>query len=345
MARNAFRNFSTYKIDPLTEIRNAGIITNGEVFYVSSESDSDHRERTDELGQAVVKTSLQAAIDVTETDQNDYVLVVPTDGGTVRAIGTAVDFNKNRIHVLGIGAKPAPQGNGGLTFRGYVAASGIDTELAFVTGAGVEIGGLKFLGTSGTADGGTITAYLRVGTATSGTPHDLWVHDVHVENTQAAAAGGTAPIVQIQGDVATGIQGLLFERSWFGNWNWAPTQVLSMSGTAGPTRAEFRDSTFVMDAQATTDRFVGYGTGVTEYGIFEGCKFINVEAGTAPAMGIAGALLVDNPVMAVDCSFFNTTGFGSDTEFLVVPTQAGTAGAGLHNPRIGIIGTSPIVAA
>ena len=345
MSKNPFRDFNTYKIDPLTEIRNAGIVTNGEVYYVSSESDSDHRERTDELGNAIVKTSLQAAIDVTETDQNDYVLVIPTDGGTVRNLGTAVDLNKNRIHVLGIGSKPAPMGYNGLTFRGYVAATGIDTELVFATGAGVELGGLKFLGTSGTADGGTVTGYLRVGTASSGTPHDLWVHDVHVENTQAAAAGGTAPILVISGNVAGGIQGLTFERSWFGNWNWAPTNLVTMTGTAGPTRAMFKDTTFVMDAQATTDRFVDYGTGVTEYGIFEGCKFINVEAGTAPAMGIAGALLVDNPVMAIDCTFINTTGFGSDTEFLVVPTQAGTAGAGLHNPRIGIIGTSPIVAA
>jgi len=46
--RDPFRNFNQYKIDPLSEIRNAGIVTNGSVFWVSSVNDSDHRVRTDD---------------------------------------------------------------------------------------------------------------------------------------------------------------------------------------------------------------------------------------------------------------------------------------------------------
>src|SRR3990167_3481025 len=205
--RDSFRNFNQYKIDPLSEIRNAGIVTNGDVHWVSSTLDSDHTARTDALGRKEVRGSLQSAIDEVVSDQNDYVLVIPTDGGTVRTLGTAVDVNEDRVHILGVGAKPAPMSYNGLTFQGYVAANGIDTELLNITGAGVEIGGLKFLGTSGTAAGGTITALMRIGTAASGTPHDLWMHDVHIENTQAAAAGGTPFTVQYVGDVATGITG------------------------------------------------------------------------------------------------------------------------------------------
>ena len=343
--KDPFRNFNVYKIDPLTEIRNAGIVTNGDVYWVSSTTDADHRERTDELGQSVVKTSIQAAINATETDQNDYVLVIPTDGGTVRVLGTAIDVNKDRVHILGVGYKPAPMGYNGLTYRGYVAATGIDTELVSVTGAGVEIGGLKFLGTSGTAAGGTITAYLRIGTAASGTPDDLWIHDVHVENTQAAAAGGTSPIVEISGDVAVGITGLRFDRCWFGDFSWAPTQVVTMSGTAGPTRTVFEDCTFVTDAQATTDSFISMGTGQTEYAMFKNCDFINVEAGTLPASVVVGALLVDNPVLMINCRAANVSAIGTDTELLAMPIQSGTAGVGMHNPGIGIIGTAPIVVA
>lgn len=327
-AQNPFRNLNTYKIDPLSEIRNAGIITNGDVYWVSSVSDSAHTTRRNDLGRAVVKETVQQAIDAAKNDNNDYVLVIPTDSGTVRDLGTAIDVNKRRIHLLGVGDRPAPAANNGLTFRGYVAASGIDTELINITSADVEIGGLNFVGTSGTAAGGTITAYMRIGTASSGTPHNLWVHDVRVENTQAAAAGGTAPLVVISGDVATGIVGMRFDRSWIGNWNWAPTPLIDFgAGTAGPKRTEFNDCTFVIDAQATTDSFITLGTGVTEYTLFRNCDFINVEAGTLPASALTGAVLVDNPVLLRYNTYVNVTQAGTDTEVFKAPVASGTSAA------------------
>lgn len=345
MSRDPFRNLNQYKIDPLSEIRNAGIITNGDVYWVSSSSDSKHRDRTDLLGRGVVKTSLQAGIDAAKNDNNDYVLVIPTDSGTVRSLSEGVNVNKRRVHILGVGNKPTPMGYDGLTFEGFATTSTVDTELVNITSAGVEIGGLKFLGTSGTSANGTITAYMRIGTASTGTPHDLWIHDVHVENTQAAAAGGTAPLVSISGNVAGGIKGITIEDSWIGNWNWAPSAVLVTAGTAGPTRMTLKRNTFVIDAQATTDDFIVLGTGATEFTLLEGNRYINVEAGTAPASAITGALLVDNPVFSVDERAINVTAIGTDTELLVSPIQAGTAGAGMHNPGIGIVGTAPIPAA
>ena len=344
---NPFRNFDVYKIDPLTEIRGAGIVTNGQVYWVSSESDSDHRQRTNDLGNTYVKTTLQAGIDATETNVNDYVLVVPTDGGTVRPLTAGVDVNKNRVHILGVGSRPAPTGYGGLTFRGYVVATSSDTELVNVTGAGVELGGMRFLGTSGTAATGTITRLMNVGTGSTGTAHDLWVHDMTLESSAASALGaGSAPAVIFTGDVATGILNPRFDRCWMGNFNWAPTGIVDLGlGTAGPVRAEFNDCTFVLDAQATTDRFVIAGTAVSEYSLFQGCRFINVEAATAPASAFTGPILVDNPVLVLDSYGLNVTAFGTDSELFVAPIQAGTAGAGLHNPGIAIIGTAPITAA
>lgn len=331
------------KIDPLSEIRNAGIVTNGSVFWVKQTDDPDYTTFQDQVGAANVRNSLQAGIDLVRSDTNDYVLVVPHTGGTALTLGTAVDINEDRVHVLGVGYKPSPMAYDGLTFRGYVAADGIDTELVNVTGAGVELGGLKFLGTSGTADGGTITALMRIGTAASGTPHDFWAHDLHVENTQAAAANGTAFIVNVTGDVAGGIQGIRFDKCWLGNWNWAPAAVVNQGGTAGPTRAQFHDCTFVVDAQATTDDFVVIGTGVTEYQLYKNCDFINVEAGTAPASVFTGAVLVDNPVLLRNCSYVNVTQAGTDTEVFKSPAYSGTAAA---ITDVGIaIGTAAIVPA
>ena len=327
MSKDPFRNFNTYKIDPLTEIRNAGIVTSGDVYWVSSVSDANHTTRRNDLGRAVVKETVQAAIDASRDDHNDYIMVIPTDGGTVRPLGTAIDVNKERVHILGVGYKPVPMAYNGLTFEGYAVTSGVDTELINVVSAGVELGGLKFLGTSGTHANGTITALMRVGTAAAGTPHDLWVHDVQVENTQAAAANGTAFIVNITGDVATGINGIRFDRAWLGNWAWAPAAVVQMGGTAGPTRTAFHDTTFVIDAQATTDDFVVLGTGQTEYAIFKNCDFINVAAGTAPASALTGAVLVDNPVLMRNCSYINVTQAGTDTEVFKAPAYSGTAAA------------------
>ena len=333
------------KIDPLSEIRNSGIVTNGSVFWVKQTDDPDYTTFQDQVGASALRNTLQAGVDQVRSDTNDYVLVAPHTGGTALTLGTAVDVNEDRVHILGLGYKPVPQTYNGLTFQGYVVATGNDTELVMVTGAGVEIGGLKFLGTSGTDATGTITTTFRAGTASTGTAHDLYLHDLQIENNNAAAGGGTAPIFEVTGDVGGGIQGLRVDRCWIGNWSWAPTPIVNFTGTAGPTRAEFRDCTFVTDAQATTDRFITLGTGVTEYTIIDNCSFINVEAGTAPASAIVGALLVDNPVIVRNCYGGNITAIGTDTELLATPIQSGTAGAGMRNPGIGIIGTAGIVAA
>lgn len=345
--KDPFRNFNTYKIDPLSEIRNAGIVTNGSVYWVSSVSDSLHTSRRNDMGRADVKETLQQAIDAVRSDNNDYVLVVPTDGGTARKLGTAVDINEDRVHVLGLSSAPAPYAYDGLTFEGYVVANGVDTELVAVSGAAVELGNLKFLGTSGTHANGTITSHLLIGTASTGTPHNFWAHDLHVENTQAAADNGTADIVKVVGAVAaTGIKGLRFDRCWLGNRYWAPAAVVTMAGgTAGPSRSEFHDCKFVIDAQATSDKIIVLGTGETEYTLFENCQFINVEAGTLLASAITGAVLVDNPVLLSNSHGLNITAMGTDTEVFASPQQAGTSGAGVHNSGLYLVGTSGVVAA
>lgn len=338
-----FRNFNTYKIDPLTEIRNAGIVTNGSVFWVSSTADSAHTTRTNNFGNNAVQTTLQGAIDASVSDRNDYIMVIPTDGGTVRALGTAVDVNEDRLHILGIGYKPSPMAYNGLTFNGYVATAQ-DSELVNVTGAGVELGGLRFLGTSAVGTGGTMTSMMRVGTAASGTPHDFWMHDVHIESNVAAADNGTAVIVDFVGDVGGGITGVSFDRCWLGNWGWAPEQVIDLGGgTAGPTRFEARDCTFVIDAQVVGDDFVRNGTGLTEYAIFKNCDFINVEAGTALTSAFTGAVLVDNPLILRNNSYLNVSQAGTDTEAYKSPAFSGTnpgiADTGIY---IGTAAISPV---
>ncbi len=330
MPKDPFRNFNVYKIDPITEIRNAGIVTNGKVFWVSSTADSDHRSRIDDLGASEVKVSLQSAVDAAVSDRNDYIMVIPTDGGTARRLGTALDVNEDRLHIIGVGYKNGGHTYNGLTFDGFTTASpsGNDTEMVYVSGAGVEIGGIKFLGTSGTAATGTVTATFRAGTAASGTPDDLWLHDVTIEsNVTTSALGGTAPIFEVTGDVATGIRGLRLDRCWLGNINIAPTPIVNLSGTAGPSRAEFHDCVFVEDAQAVGNAFVTGGTGNIEYMLFNGCHFINVESGTLNASVYSGAAGADTPVLFRNCSAVNVTQLGTGLSMYKSPVASGTSAA------------------
>lgn len=315
------------KIDPLSEIRNAGIVTNGSVFWVKATADSDYTTFQDAVGAANIRNTAQAGIDQVRSDTNDYVIVCPQDANAVYALGTAIDVNEDRVHLIGAGYTKASMGYS-LTFQGYVVATVNDTNLMDVTGAGCELAGFRLLGTSGTAATGTINqGFLRLGTASTGTAHQTWIHDVVVENTQAAAAGGTTDLVTVQGDVAGGIVGNRFEDCWIGDWSWAPAACIRETGTAGPTRTTLRNVTFVMNAQATTDSFVTIGTGVTEYHMFKDCDFLNVRAGTAPASALVGAILVDNPVLLRACSYANVTQAGTDTEAYKSPASSGTQAA------------------
>src|SRR5438477_493687 len=84
--RNCYAMRDTYpflafggKIDPISEIRNAGIVTSGSVFWVKATSDSDYVTFVDAVGASNVTNGIQAAINKCRNDKNDYVLVVPKD--------------------------------------------------------------------------------------------------------------------------------------------------------------------------------------------------------------------------------------------------------------------------
>lgn len=320
-----FRNFTTYKIDPLAEIRNAGIITNGSVFWVKDTADADYSTFRDQVGGEVMSSTVDGGINLTQDDRNDYVFIIPRDNNAAYDITAKVEVDNDRVHLLGVGQNKSAHGYK-TTIRGYSTGAAFGTTLMEVTGAGVEIGNLRLLGTTGTHANGTISAgLLRFGTGSTGTPHMAWLHDVTVENTQAAAAGGTVDLVTVNGNVATGITGMRFDDCWIGNWSWEPAALIRMGGTAGPTRLEVYNTTFVTSAQATTAQLVVCGTGQTEYAIFDRCRFINVNEGTAPASALTGAVLAGNPVLMYDCSYVAISQAGTDTQVYKAPALSGTA--------------------
>src|SRR3990167_2875553 len=187
--QDPFRNLETYKIDPLSEIRNAGIVTKVHVFWVKATADSDYRTLGDQVGYANIRATLNDAVDqdVTDSDRNDYILVTSPDSNAPYTLTAGIDVDKNRLHIVGVGYTPSQYAKP--TFRGFATASPnvVDSELMFVTGAGVEVRGIKLLGTANTSANGTISdGILRLGTAASGTPHGFYAKDLTVESTSAA---------------------------------------------------------------------------------------------------------------------------------------------------------------
>ena len=117
MAKDIFRNYDQFKIDPLSEIRNAGIVTNGRVVWVKASADSDYRTLGDDVGYDRIRTGVNDAMDVCRDDRNDYILVTPTDGNAPYDITTGMDLDLNRVHLVGVGYTKSQYGKP--TFRGY----------------------------------------------------------------------------------------------------------------------------------------------------------------------------------------------------------------------------------
>lgn len=313
------------KIDPLSEIRNAGIVTSGRVLWVKAVADADYNTVKDSVGADVMFNDANSAIARTRNDKNDYVLVTPSDANAVYTLGSSIDLNKARVHMVGVGYNRNPL-NYAVTFRGFATTSGgtpIDSELINVTGGGVEIAGIRVLGTSGTSAGGTLSnGMLFIGTGSTGTAHDLYVHDSTFEMTPASL--GTPAIVNTPGTV----HGARFENVWLGNVA-AGAESAGNAGVvalgAGGKRWVFQNSTFMLNSgSVATDAFITAGSGAKEYTMFKNCDFLSIGTGLITS-AVRGTITVGNPVYMRDNGYVGVAQAGTDPSVFKTPVASGTA--------------------
>lgn len=326
------------KIDPIAEIRNAGILTTGNVWWVKDPSDNDYVEFKETVGKENLFDTIQAAIDKCKTDENDYVMVCPKKDGSAWAMGTALDLNVARVHLISVGYTKTTHGYSN-TIEGFATAT-VDTELIHVTQEGCEIAGFRILGTAGTSGAGSLTNGLLY---LSGSAHDLWVHDCEIENTGSAwDDDGPAGLV----NAAASQHGARFDNCVIGG------TVAESSGTQTPVvcsasgrRWKFNNCDFLMIAGNTGQKFVTAGTGKIDFLKLDRCNFINTDQGNLPDSAITGNVTDDQGVVLVrDCSGVNVTAFGTDDNCWVTPSIPGSAGydVGITNPGLGVIGTAPV---
>jgi hypothetical protein len=323
------------KIDPISEVRNAGIVTSGDVYWVKDISDADYNSFKEAVGKENLFTSIQDAIDKCTDDQNDYVMVCPKNGGTAWELGTAIDLNKARVHLLSVGYTKATHGYTN-TLQGYATATGMDDEIVHVTAEGCEIAGFRLLGTNGTCSNGTMDngiLYL------SGSAHNLWVHDCSIE-TSGAEWDDEIPAGLVNSAALQ--HGVRFDDCFIGGTvqESAPgSQVLFVS-SGGGRRWEVHDSVFLMHSINAGRKFVVAGTGDIEYLLLDRCKFLNLDQDVAVTSVVTGDVADDVGQVIMDhCVATNCTAFGTDDNCWVAPNLSGTVGE-IANPGLALIGTS-----
>ena len=321
------------KVDPLSEIRNSGIMTNGSVLWTKQVADADYTNFADQVGADVIRNTVADSLLQTRGDRNDYVMVVPADANAVYGVGTAVDITADRVHMVGVGYGEAKRSYS-VTIRSNMGTTP-DTELVNVTGDGVQIAGIRFLGTLGTNAGGTMSnGVARIA------GHDFWAKSCIFEDS--TDIWGTPPVVRGMGTAAhdARFDDCFFAITGTGNVESAGNSPLVVGGD-GNKRWEFNRSRFTMPMGSTTETFFSPGTGAKERTEFNDCYFGNVNGTTfALTSAIRGSTTANNPVLLNRCSGLAITAMGTDPNVFVTPNESGTAGAGLHNPFIFRVGTA-----
>src|SRR6266571_2885324 len=134
------------KIDPISEIRNGGLLTSGSALWVKNVTDADYRTFANQVGPANIFTDIQSAINRARNDKNDYIFVCPQDGGSAWTnttnVGSAIIINKARVHLISVGYGKTPYGYSN-TIRGFGTATAYDTAVVKVLAPGVEIAGFR----------------------------------------------------------------------------------------------------------------------------------------------------------------------------------------------------------
>lgn len=326
------------KIDPLSEIRNAGIVTTGNVYWVKDPSDDDYISFKDEVGRQYCYDTIQEAIDKCTSDQNDYVMVCPKKIGAAWELSTAIDLNKNKVHLISVSYGRTNTGFTN-TLTGWAVGTTHDDEFLAVSGTACEIAGFHLAGT-----GAATMSATSVGTVDYGllyvTAPDVWVHDCHLSIVGSADTAWDEIGLGVICAGSASAHGLRLEN----------VNVEAITVGAGTPRLfnagqenkeiQLKDCTFTYWGGATDQEPLIAGTGNIGMLLLDNCKFININSGTLTASVLNGNVTAtEGAALFHYCSGVNVTAFGTDTSMYVVPTESGTAANTMKNPGIAIVGT------
>ena len=341
------------KIDPISEVRNAGILTTGNVVWVKHPSDADYRTVKDAIGREFLFDDPQAAIDSSKVrgGLNDVIIVCPRDNQSpwvVTGTPAGINLNKDNVHLLGLGAGQS-FGSSSVILEQPGTAGTIGTMgILQVTGDGCEVAGFTFLGTAGTSVGGTMGdggdgGLVTVGAGVQG----LDLHDFKIEKTGVQWDAGTSGLLGTP-------NGNLVIGSAANNITIRDGAIVGTGALAGEansvklmfnnTDIRIKNVEMTQWITAAAGRFISAapGTATAVQLIADRCKFINLS-GTAPSSAFGGTMAVGAVAAMNECSAIGTVvQAGTPGSTFITPVY-GTATV-IRNPYLGI-GTAAIIPA
>ena len=341
------------KIDPLSEIRNAGILTTGNVVWVKHPSDADYRTVKDAVGREFLFDDPQAAIDSSKVRQglNDVIIVCPRDNQSSWVVtGTpgGLNLNKDNVHLYGLGAGNS-FGSNSVIFEQPGTAGTIGTMgILHVTGDGCEVAGIYFAGTAGTSVGGTMGdggdgGLITVGAGVQG----FHLHDFRIEKTGVQWDAGTTGVTGTPtGDIVIGsaAKDVTIENGLMRGTGLAASAAHAIDLNFNNENVVVRNVTMVYNKDAAAGRFIDAAPGTANNALqlmAERNKFINTN-GTLISSAFAGTMGVGFFSVMTENMVVRGTEVGTPGSTFVAPVY-GTATV-VKNPWIGI-GTAALISA
>jgi len=350
------------KIDPLSEIRNAGLVTSGNVVWVKHPSDTDYLTVKEAVGNDTLFDTIQKAIDSPKvrSGKNDYVLVCPRDTNAAfsESNSTAiVQLNKDNVHLIGLGAgKSFGSASVILELPGTAGTMGTFGAI-YVTGDGCEVAGFFVRGTAGTSKGGSVGAgtvdgamlggFITVGTTVQG----LDLHDFKVHRAGAAQwDGGTTGIAGTPNaaiSLGSGAQDITI-RDGLINCGTQSNDLIGIQMPFNGQNIKVSDVVMVQRGLAAASKHIIAGAGTIPVGIHLNAQrvtFLNTS-GTAMSSAFGGTQAVGAFSLLNECPTFKATESGTPGSTLVTPLLGvGTiTTGGLRNPYIAT-GTAAVIPA
>lgn len=342
------------KIDPLSEIRNGGLLTTGNVVWVKHPSDADYITVKEAVGNENLFDTVQSAIDSSKVrgGKNDVVIVCPRDNNTPWvAAGTpaGIVVNKDNVHIMGLGAGRA-FGSASVVIEQPGTAGTIGTMgIMHVTGNSVEVAGISFLGTAGTSVGGTMGdggdgGLVTVGAGVNG----FYLHDFRIEKQGVQWDAGTTGVTGTpSGDIVIGSAA---KNVTIANGAIIGTG-LKASASAGinlkfnNTDIRISNVEIIHNKDAAASTMVSVAPGTVSNGvqfIIDRCKFFNTNLGTAISSAVGGTMGVGFFAVINETLSAGATQVGTAGSIQIAPVY-GTATV-VKNPYL-TIGTAALVSA
>jgi len=341
------------RIDPLSDIRNAGILTTGNVIWVKHASDADYTTVKEAVGRANTFTTIQTAIDSPKVrnGKNDYIIVCPRDNQSswvVSGTPAGVVLNKDNVHLVGLGYLQSFGSNSVILEQPGTAGTIGTMGILQVTGDGCEVAGLYILGTAGTSTGGTMGDGGDGGLVTIGPGvQGFDFHDFKVEKSGIQWDSGTTGITgtPTAAIVVGSAAGNITIRDGFIDLG---TGLLSSASHGidlnfNNLNVRVRNVEMYANKDAAAARFIDASPG-TANGLSlwaERCTFVNTS-GTVISSAYAGTMGVGMFAVMKECMSVGATQAGTMGSCYIAPVY-GTATV-VKNPYLGI-GTAALISA